>query len=521
MPIDNGTLLSMRSIRKAFPGVLALDDVRFDLHRGEVHALIGENGAGKSTLIKLLAGVYLKDQGQILLEGQPIDIESPHQAQRLGIYTVFQELSTVANLSIAENMFLGRELLKNGLIDRRRQVEETERLLASFNYCLDPRRIVEDLNVAELKMISIIKVLNNDVKILILDEPTASLTDRESGILFENIRKLRDRGAGVIYISHRMEELKHIGDRVTVLRNGQYIDTLKLQEVRSIDDLTPLMIGKELKSKFPKVPVNVGKPLLQVKGLTRQGHFYDIGLEVRAGEVLGFFGLVGCGFEEIFRSVFGAATYESGTVAMFDGSEFKPVLKDNPQSALDLKLGYIPRDRKNEGLIMPMSVKENIAISSLRKFSQNFFGLINRRKVGEEVKKYKELMDIRTPNLSTVVESLSGGNQQKVVIARTLCRGGQVFLFCEPTAGIDVGTKVEIYQFMNRLTSQGAGIVLVSYELPEIMGMSDRIIVVYQGRIVKEFQRAKASQDEILSYAFGSGDAALPVTDPHPCGEDN
>jgi len=510
MPAENGALLYMQDIRKAFPGVLALDNVSFDLRRGEVHTLIGENGAGKSTLIKLLAGVYTKDQGEIRLEGREIQIDDPHQAQQHGIYTVFQELSTVPNLSIAENMFLGRELVKGGLIDRRRQHERTEQLLASFNYRLDPRRIVGELSVAELKMISIIKVLNNEVKILILDEPTASLTDRESGILFDNIRKLRARGAGIIYISHRLEELKSIGDRVTVLRNGQYIDTLELKDVPSIDTLTPLMIGKELKTKFPKVPAPGGRPLLQVKGLSRQGYFDDVNLEVRAGEVLGFFGLVGCGFEEIFRSVFGAETYESGTVSMYGESGWRPVLKDNPQSALDLKLGYIPRDRKNEGLIMSMSVKENIAIPSFRKYSANLLGMIDRRRVNEEASKYKELMDIRAPGLETLVETLSGGNQQKVVIAKTLCRGGAVFLFCEPTAGIDVGTKVEIYNFMNRLTAEGAGIVLVSYELPEIMGMSDRIMVVYQGRVVKEFQRAEASQDEILRYAFGSGDRAPP-----------
>jgi len=265
------------------------------------------------------------------------------------------------------------------------------------------------------------------------------------------------------------------------------------------------MMCMVLKSLLAKVPAPVGRPLLMVQGLTRHGHFYDVDLEVRAGEVLGLFGLVGCGFEEIFRSVFGAETYESGTVAMFDGGEFRPVLKDDPGSALDLKLGYIPRDRKNEGLIMSMSLKENIAMPSFRKFSANLLGMINRRRVSEEVRKYKELMDIRAPGLDTLVETLSGGNQQKVVIAKTLCRGGSVFLFCEPTAGIDVGTKVEIYNFMNRLTAEGAGIVLVSYELPEIMGMSDRILVVYQGRIVKEFERAEASQDEILRFAFGSG----------------
>ncbi len=493
----------MSGIRKEFPGVVALDDVRFELRRGEVHTLIGENGAGKSTLIKILAGVYQKDQGKVLLDGTAVEIEDPRQAQRLGIYTIFQELSTVPNLTIAENMYLGRELRKGALIHRRQQEQKTSELLASFNYRINPRRFVGELNVAEQKMLSIIKALNNDVRILILDEPTASLTDRESDILFQNIRRLRERGAGIIYISHRLAELKYIGDRVTVFRNGKYVDTLKLAEVGSIDELTPLMIGKEIKVKYPKTPASVGQPLLRVRNLSREGYFQDVSFEAKAGEVLGFFGLVGCGFEEILRSVFGAAPYDTGSIEVFDSAKFRKVPGYAPDASLDMRVSYIPRDRKNEGLIMPMSVRENIAIASLANFSRNLIGWVDRPRVAKEVEKFIGLMGIKVPDASYLVETLSGGNQQKVVIAKALCRGGKVFLFCEPTSGIDVGTKVEIYQFINRLVGEGAAVVIVSYELPEIIGMCDRILVMYSGRIVKEFSRAEAAEEQILTAAFG------------------
>jgi len=494
----------MHNVCKSFPGVVALDDVSLDLRRGEVHALIGENGAGKSTLIKILAGVYAKDKGELVLEGQRIEIESPHHAQQLGIYTIFQELATVENLSIAENMFLGREFVKGGLIDRERQFEETAKLLSDFDYHLDPRRIVGELNVAEQKMISIIKALNNEIKILVLDEPTASLTDRETDILFSNVGRLREQGAGIIYISHRLKELKQVGDRVTVLRNGKYIDTLELARVASIDELTPLMIGKEITNKYPKVPASVGETVLRVSGLTRHGYFENVSFQARRGEVLGFFGLVGCGFEEILRSVFGAAPFDAGTVEVLDDGGFKLTRSFDPRSALDLKVSYIPRDRKNEGLVMSMSVKENIALASFQKFSARFFGWIKRQAVYQEVRKFIQMLGIKVADPEFHVETLSGGNQQKVVIAKALCRGGNIFLFCEPTTGIDVGTKVEIYQFFNKLTADGAAVAFVSYELPEIMGMSDRILVMYHGAVVKEFRRGEATEDDVLRAAFGS-----------------
>ncbi len=501
--IEHSVLLSMKNVTKIYPGVVALDDVHFDLHKGEVHALIGENGAGKSTLIKAIAGAHDLNSGEIFLEQEKLQIKNPHHANQLGIYTIYQELTIVPDMSIAENMFLGKEVKKHGLISHRTQIERTDKLFSSFNYRLDPRQSVRDLNTAELRMMSIIKALDSDVKILILDEPTASLTDREKDILFEHIRDLKAKGAGIIYISHRLEELQEIADRATIFRNGKYIDTLKMDDVKSIDDLIPLMIGKKVENKFPKIKAKIGRTLLKVEKLKREGHFTDVDLELKAGEVLGFFGLVGCGFEEVFRSVFGAATYDSGSIKVAESSDFTSFKKNDPKSALDKKISYIPRDRKYEGLVMPMSVRENIVIASYRQFTKTFLRFIDFRKATAAANKYKDIMKIKTPNMNVLVETLSGGNQQKVILAKALCRGGQIFIFCEPTAGIDVGTKVEVYQFMNELTENGSAVVMVSYELPEIMGMSDRILVMYNGSIVKEFRREDATEEEILKYAFG------------------
>ena len=503
---NHSVLLSIKNATKKYPGVVALDDVHFDLQKGEVHALIGENGAGKSTLIKAVAGAHQLNSGDIRLEREKIQIKNPHHANQLGIYTIYQELTIVPDMSIAENLFLGREVKKSGLISHRTQLEKADKLFRSFNYRLDPRRPVRDLNTAELRMMSIIKALDSDVKILILDEPTASLTDREKDILFKHIRSLKKNNAGIIYISHRLEELQEIADRATVLRNGKYIDTLNMEEVKSIDDLVPLMIGKEVQNKFPKVKAKIGNTLLKVEKLGRRGHFTDLDFELKAGEVLGFFGLVGCGFEEVFRSVFGASSYDSGTIKVATNTAFTSFKKNDPKSALDKKISYIPRDRKYEGLVMPMSVKENIVIASYSLFTRTFLRFIDFRKTLAAANNYKDIMKIKTPNLKVLVETLSGGNQQKVVLAKALCRGGQIFIFCEPTAGIDVGTKVEVYQFMNELTANGSAVVMVSYELPEIMGMSDRIMVMYNGRIVKEFTREEATEEEVLKYAFGHGD---------------
>jgi ribose transport system ATP-binding protein len=497
-------ILSLHHITKTYPGVIALDDAQFELKAGEVHALIGENGAGKSTLIKAIAGAHQADKGEIRLAGQPVKIRTPHRANEMGIYTIYQEVTYIPHMSVAENMFLGREHTKGGLISHREQTARTRQMFIDFGYDIDPRAMAKDLNVAELRMISIIKALNNDVKILILDEPTASLTDREKDLLFSYIRRLRDKGAGVIYISHRLEEIKEVCDRATVFRNGRYIDTLEMKDVTSIDDLVPLMVGKEVGDKYPKVVTNIGEVLLRVDKLTREGFFEEISLELRAGEVLGFFGLVGCGFEEVFRSVFGASTYDSGVVEVCRNGVFTAFKKGSPKAALDMKISYIPRDRKYEGLVMPMSIKENIVISTYHRFVRTIFGYIQRAKVDEIAEKYSRQMRIKAPSSLTKVETLSGGNQQKVVMAKSLCRGGNVFLFNEPTAGIDVGSKVEIYQFMNQLTANGAGVILVSYELPEVMGMSDRIMVMHQGRVVREFDQTAATEEEILKSAFGA-----------------
>jgi ribose transport system ATP-binding protein len=502
---DSSELLSMKHITKTFPGVIALDDVHFELRQGEVHTLVGENGAGKSTLIKILSGAYRADKGEIYLDKKKIHIQTPHHAQVLGISTIYQEVTIVPDMSIAENMFLGKEIKKKGLISHRNQIRETERLLERFDYSLDPRRHIKDLLVAEKHMISIIKAISDNPKILILDEPTASLTDREKDILFQNIRRLQEKGSGIIYISHRLEELKEIGDSVTVLRNGKYVDTLPLGDVQSIDDLLPLMLGKEVRDKYPKVPAEVGKPHLRVREFTRKGSFYDVNFDCKEGEILGIFGLVGCGFEEVLRSIFGADPYDSGYVEVASNGGFVRLSKNKPKAALDSMVTYLPSDRKYEGLVMPMTVKENIVISSYRKLSSKVLGFIKSREVDALAVKFKERLDIKAPSVKTIVETLSGGNQQKVILAKSLCRGGNVFLFSEPTSGIDVGTKVEIYQFMNQLTAQGAGVILVSYELPEIMGMSDRILVMYQGRIMKEFERKDATEDDILRFAFGHG----------------
>jgi ABC-type sugar transport system ATPase subunit len=505
-------LLELKHITKTYPGVIALDDVQFELRAGEVHALIGENGAGKSTLIKAIAGAHQADKGEIRLEGRPVHIKTPHQANQMGIYTIYQEITYIPEMSVTENMFLGKELTQKGLINHPEQIENTRQMFKDFGYEIAPRTLAKDLSVSELRMVSIIKALNNDVKILILDEPTASLTDREKNLLFSYIRRLRDKGAAVLYISHRLEEIQEICDRATVFRNGRYIDTLEIKNVTGIDDFVPLMVGREVGEKYPKVKADRGDELMRVDKLTRNGFFEDVSLQLRAGEVLGFFGLVGCGFEEVFRSVFGASSYDSGAVEVRQDNTFKAFKKNNPKAALDMKISYIPRDRKYEGLVMPMSIKENIVISAYHRFVRTVFGYIQRSKVDATAEKYFRKMNIKAPSILTKVENLSGGNQQKVIMAKSLCRGGNVFLFNEPTAGIDVGSKVEIYQFMNQLTSQGAGIILVSYELPEVMGMSDRIMVMHQGRVTKEFDRQSATEEEILKYAFGTEEeSAVPL----------
>ncbi len=497
-------LLSMFKVTKSFPGVLALDDISFELRKGEVHALVGENGAGKSTFIKILSGAHKMDTGgSICIDKKEVEIKSPSHANQLGIYTIYQEVTFIPHMSVAENVFLGSEIIENGLINHKKQIEETSRMFEEFGYPIDPTRMAADLNVAELRMINIVKALNNDVKILILDEPTTSLTDKEKNILFKNIVRLKNNGAGVIYISHRSGELKELADRATVFRNGKYVDTVEMADIKGLDDLIPLMIGKEVQNKYPKAKAPIGHEILRINKLSRNKFFDDVSFNLHSGEVVGIFGLVGCGFEEVLGSAFGVDSYDSGEVEIFHNNKMQPLRKSSTRAALDNNIAFIPRDRKTMGLLMNLSVAENVVISSYKDFSQKIVNLINSRKVQNTADDYKKKLNIKTPSVKTIVETLSGGNQQKVLLARALCSKGEVFLFNQPTAGVDVGAKIEIYEFMNKLTKAGSGIVIVSYELQEIMGMCDRIVVMCQGRVVKTVKTEETTSDEILAYAFG------------------
>jgi len=497
-------LLSMANVTKSFPGVLALDGISFDLRKGEVHALVGENGAGKSTFIKILSGAHKMDPGgRIQLNQEQVTIKNPSHANQLGIFTIHQEITFVPHMSVAENVFLGSEIVEKGLINHKKQIDKTEKMFEDFGYPIDPTRMAADLNVAELRMISIVKALNNNVKILILDEPTTSLTDKEKNILFESILRLKKNGTGIIYISHRSGELKELADRATVFRNGKYVDTVDMAGIRGLDDLIPLMIGKEVENKYPKVPAAIGHEILRVNNLSRKKFFKDVSINLHSGEIVGVFGLVGCGFEEVFSSVFGVESYDSGEVEICHNNKKQRLKKFSTRAALKSNIAFIPRDRKTMGLLMNLSVAENIVISSYKEFSKRFINLIKSKNVKTVADDYKVKLNIKTPSVKTRVETLSGGNQQKVLLARALCSKGEVFLFNQPTAGVDVGAKIEIYEFMNKLTQAGAGIIIVSYELQEIMGMCDRIVVMSQGKVMKTVATAETTSDEILAYAFG------------------
>jgi ribose transport system ATP-binding protein len=492
-------LLDARNVTKTFAGIRALKGIDFQLRAGEVHILLGENGAGKSTLIKILSGAHGMDEGELFLEGQPLVIHNPNHARELGLFTIYQEFCLVPLLTVAENISLGSEPVFGGFIDKTREVEEAKVLLDKLGFDIDPKATVKDLEVPKKQMVEIAKALRSKGKLLMLDEPTAALTNKERDRLFEIIRQLKKEGVGITYISHRLEEVKMIGDRVTVLRDGKVMGTSDIGQNTEMDKLVQLMTGREITQKFPKVGYTRGEPILRVKGLTASPLLKNIDLTGYAGEILGIFGLPGCGSLELARILVGAATYETGSVEVQASN--RPVAKASPAAALEAGINHLPPERKEEGLVLTMSLKHNVTLSSLRSFVRGLF-----IKDSEEKKQVKSLvasLDIKTPGMNTIVSNLSGGNQQKVVLAKALCRGAEIFIFCEPTRGIDVGTKVEIYQLMNELVQKGAFILMVSSELPEIVGMSDRILVMYKGQIVKEFSRSQAREDNVLEYAFG------------------
>ena len=515
---SNGTaagaeLLRLEGIGKSFPGVKALDNVHLDVRRGEVHALLGENGAGKSTLMKILSGAYTRDSGEIYWEGRPIEIRNPKEAQDLGIGIIYQEFNLIPQLSIAENVWIGREPLSTPslrLIDWPEMYRCTEELLKDLHLDLDPRQPVAGLGVAQQQMVEIAKALSLNTKLLIMDEPTSALTEREVEHLFAVIRRLKGRGVGIVFISHHLDEVKKICDRGTILRDGAYVQTLDLAGV-SEDHIIRLMVGRTLDQQFPKVPSRRGQEALRVEGLRRRGTLHDttvegmqtkgglsdISFSVYTGEILGIAGLVGAGRTELMRCVFGADPIDSGKVWVF-GREHR--IK-SPQHAIEAGIGLLPEDRKQQGLVLKLSVRENIALASLKQLVARL--LLRLKDEAKQADQYVQSLRIRTPGTYQQVQFLSGGNQQKVVLAKWLASRSKILIFDEPTRGIDVGAKVEVYNLMNSLVEQGVAVVMVSSEMPELLGMSDRILVMHKGRITAELARDEATQEKVLTAAMG------------------
>ncbi len=488
-------IVELENVCKSFPGVKALDHVSFQLKSGEVLALLGENGAGKSTLMKILSGVYTKDSGTMKIFGEAVDDINPVKAQELGIAIIHQELNMCDHLTVAQNIFLGREIIKNGILAEKEMNNEAGKILNRLNIDLEPEAIVGDLSVSKQQMVEIAKALSTEAKILIMDEPTSALTSREIDDLFTIIKRLRNEGHGIVYISHRLEELQYIVDRVMVLRDGQYITSMDFKDT-SLKEIISYMVGREITEKYPRIKKKVGKKILEVKNLNAGKVVKDINFSLYEGEIVGIAGLMGAGRTETTRALFGADPKDSGEI-FIDGVQVKI---NEPIDAINAGIVLAPEDRKKDGLCTKLSIRDNIALPNLDIIA-NKLGIVNRNKEEEITQKSVENLAIRLANAEVNAESLSGGNQQKVVVGKWLVRNSRVVIFDEPTRGIDVASKVEIYNLMNELKSQGIGVLFVSSEMPEILGISDRVLVMADGRITKELDIKEATQDIILEYA--------------------
>jgi ribose transport system ATP-binding protein len=495
-------LVTMEGIEKSFPGVHALSDCRFDLLAGEVHALVGENGAGKSTLMKILAGVYSKDAGRIVVKGREVDIPNPRAAQHLGISMIHQELNLMPHLTVAQNIFIGREPRKRirFVLDENEINEQTRQVLGKLHLSLDPRTKVADLTVAKQQMVEIAKALSYSAEVLIMDEPTAALTDAEIDELFHVIRQLRDQGVGIVYISHRLEELKRISDRITVMRDGRYIDTVNTQEVQ-IERIISMMVGRTIYETSPEVPENGNQEVvLEVRNLNKGRALKDISFTLKRGEILGFAGLMGAGRTEVARAIFGADPIDSGEIYV----KGKIAHIRSPGDAVKHSIGYLSEDRKRYGLTLGMDVETNIVLAAFKRYLGPL-GMVNSSRTRLTGEQYVKSLSIKTPSLQQKTKNLSGGNQQKVVIAKWLTADTDILIFDEPTRGIDVGAKSEIYRLLNDLAHQGKAIIMISSELPEILRMSHRIIVMCEGRITGELDCTEATQEKIMTYATQRG----------------
>jgi len=490
-------VLEMKNINKKFASVYALEGVNLQLKKGEVHALLGENGAGKSTLIKVLGGIYKADDGQIFVAGKPVVIQSVREAQALGINIVHQEIVLVPHISVAENIFLGREpVTKTGLKDKKKMYQEAEKLVKQLGLNIDVKKDVYYLTIAQQQLVEIIKAVSFNSQIIVMDEPTSSLAEREVDYLFEVINKLKKQKVSIIYISHKLNELFSITDRITVMRDGKYVDT-KETKTTSIDELIKMMVGRDLTEYYSRGEHTIGEKALEVKDLSRKGKLENVSFYIKKGEIVGFAGLVGAGRSEIMQGVFGVSPIDSGEIYL-DG---KKVKFKNVQDAIDHGVALIPEDRKKEGLVLKNTVGYNITLTVQDQYKK--FVYVNRKKRDDIIHKYIKAFSIKTPSAEQLVNKLSGGNQQKIVLAKWLATNPKVLILDEPTRGVDVGAKSEIYKIIDQLAGEGMAVILISSELTEIINMCDRIYVVAQGQITGELNREDFNQEKIMYHATG------------------
>ena len=493
--MEERNILELKHISKQYTGVKALDDVSISFRRGEVHALMGENGAGKSTLIKTLSGAIQPNDGEIVFEGTTYTHMEPHQAMELGIHVIYQEFNMMPELSVAENIFMGQQLGGGVLFNKSITEERAQKILDGMHVKINAKETVKNLSVASMQLVEIAKALTRDVKVLVMDEPTAPLTDAEVETLFEIVQMLKSKGVTIIYISHRIAEVFQISDRVSVLRDGRFIKTVMTNEVDR-DELIRLMVGREVSDTYPKRDFAPGEVVLELRDVCGNG-VENVSFAVRSGEIFGLSGLVGAGRTETMRMIFGADPIDSGEV-LLNG---QPVHPKHPAEAVKLGIGLIPEDRKQQGLLLDLPIFTNISMATMRDISH--FTVVNSRAEKENVNRLVEAVTIKTPSIAQLVRNLSGGNQQKVVLAKWLAANCKVLIFDEPTRGIDVGARHEIYKLMNELCRQGIAIVMISSDMEEILGMSDRIMVLCEGHQAGILEREAFSQETILSLASG------------------
>lgn len=489
--------IEMRGIDKSFGSNQVLKPAGFTLESGEVHALMGENGAGKSTLMKILTGVYTKDAGTVLVDGKEVNYKNPQEAEKAGIVFIYQELNVMFDLTVEENLFMGKEIHgKFGICDKKAMQKKAQEALNILGVNISPKTVMAELSVGQQQMVEICKALMADAKVIIMDEPTAALTQSETVALFKVIESLRKKGVSMVYISHRMEEIFELCDRITVLRDGSYIGVKNIPET-NMNEIVKMMIGREIGERYPSRNVKIGKEVLKVKELTRKGTFHDVNFSVRAGEVLGVSGLMGAGRTEIMQAIFGNLSYESGTIEI-DGKEVKI---SNPRQAMEHGIGFITEDRKTEGLMLDKSIRENISLCNLRRISKS--SVISREAEKNMVAEAIKDLHIKCFGSYHECNNLSGGNQQKVVLAKWILTNPKILILDEPTRGVDIGAKKEIYSIINKLAAQGVAIIMVSSELPEVLGMSDNIMVVREGEVRGIISYEEANQERVMTLATG------------------